>query len=150
MAVDQFRDRISEIPMLQTLPSDLRLRLGDIIVGVCSERTVEVGGVVYEKGTEDENTGAIVIKGALEVHADPDHVFQISAPNIVGEMQQLNEFGQRTASVSVTEEAVLLDFSWHDFVRALMDHAAITKSDRTKVREVFAELAGDRLKELTE
>lgn len=150
MTVYQFRDRISEMPMLQTLPSELRLRLSDILVGVSSERTLEVGGVVYEKGKEDENTGAIVVQGALEVHSDPDHVYQISAPNIVGEMQQLNEFGQRTATVSVKEKAVLLDFSWHDFVRALMEHAVITKSERAQVKEVFTEFAGDRLKELTD
>lgn len=150
MAVDQFRDRISEIPILQTLPSDLRLRLSDIFIGVSSERTLEAGGVVYEKDMEDENTGAIVIEGSLEVHADHDHIFQITAPNIVGEMQQLNEFGQRTATVSATEKAVLLDFSWNDFVRALMEHAAITKDERSKVRDVFAGLAGDRFKELSE
>lgn len=150
MTVAQYRDRISEIPVFQSLPSDLRLRLSDVFVGVSSARTLEVGGVLYEKGMEDENTGAIVVQGALEVHADPDHVFQISAPNLVGEMQQLNEFGQRTATVSVTENAVLLDFSWHDFVRALMEHAVITDSERAQVKELFTEFAGDRLKELTD
>ena len=150
MAVDRFRDRISEIPVFQMLPSDLRLRLSDILVGVSSERNLEVGGVVYEKGTEDENTGAILIEGALEVRGEPGQTFQVSAPNIVGEMQQLNEFGQRTATVSVTEEAVLLDFSWHDFVRALKEHAVITESERAQVKEAFKAYAGDRLKELTD
>jgi len=148
MTVNEFRDRISEIPVFQTLPSSLRLRLSDVLVGISSERTLEAGGVLYEKGTEDENTGAIVVQGALEVHTDPDHVFQISAPNIVGEMQQLNEFGQRTATVLATEKAILLDFSWHDFVRALTENVIITDSERAQVKALFKEFAGDRLKEL--
>lgn len=150
MAVDQFRDRVSEIPMLQTLASNVRGRVSDILVDISSERTLEVGGIVYEKGSEDENTGAILIEGALEVRGDPDHTFQVSAPDIVGEMQQLNEFGQRTAKVSVTEKAVLLEFFWHDFVRALKEHAVITQDERAKIKEAFRACAGDRLKELTE
>ena len=150
MAVDHFRDRVSEMPVLQALPSDLRRRLGEILVDISSERTLEAGDVVYEKGSEDENTGAILIKGAFEILGDPDHKFQVSAPNIVGEMQQLNQFGQRTATVSVTEKAVLLEFSWHDFVQTLSDHAVITQDDRAKIKEAFTACAGDRLRELTE
>ena len=149
MAVDPFRDRIFEIPMLQVLPADLRRRLCDILVDISSERTVEAGGVVYEKGSEDENTGAVLVEGALEVRGDPDHNFQVSAPDIVGEMQQLNVYGQRTATVSVTKKAVLLEFSWSEFVRTLSERAAITQRDRAKIKEVFTRCAGDRLKELT-
>ena len=149
MAVDQFRDRVIEIPMLQALSLELRRRLSDILVDISSERTVEAGGVVYEKGSEDENTGAILIEGALEARGDPDHKFRVSAPNIVGEMQQLNEFGQRTATVSVIKKAVLLEFSWNDFVRTLSEHAVITQDERAKIKEAFKECAGDRLKELT-
>ena len=149
MTIDQFRDRVSEIPMFHSLPSDLRRRLRDIFVDISSERTLEAGDVVYEKGSEDENTGAILIEGTLEVRGDPDHKFQVSAPNIVGEMQQLNEFGQRTATVSVTEKAVLLEFSWDDFVRTLSEHAVITQDERAKIKKAFTACAGDRLKELT-
>ena len=149
MAVDQFRGRIFEVPMLQVLPPDLRRRLCDILVDISSERTVEAGDVVYDKGSEDENTGAVLVEGALAVRGDPDHNFQVSAPDIVGEMQQLNEYGQRTATVSVTKKAVLLEFSWSEFVRTLSERAAITQRDRAKVKEVFMECAGERLKELT-
>lgn len=149
MAVDQYRDRIFEIPMLQVLPSALRRWLCDILVGISSERTAEAGDVVYEKGSEDENTGAILIEGAVEVRGDPSHTFQVTAPNIIGEMQQLDEYGQRTATVTVTEKAVLLEFSWGDFVRTLSERAVISQRDRAKIKEVFTACAGDRLKELT-
>lgn len=148
MTADRYRGRIAEIPMIHALDAPLRRRVCDVLSGLASESKLKPGDVVYEKGSEDENTGAMLIEGVLVVQGDTDHMFEVTAPNLVGEMQQLNKYGQRTATVSAKSDALLLEFSWHLFVKTLLEDATITRSDRATIKETFSGYAGDRLKEL--
>ncbi len=148
MAVNRYRDRIAEIPMIHALDAPLRKRVCDVLVDLATGSELEAGDVIYKKGSEDDNTGAILIEGVLMVRGDPDHEFEVTAPNLVGEMQQLNEYGQRTATVSAKTDALVLEFSWHNFVKTLLEDAIITQSDRATIKEMFTDYAGNRLKEL--
>ena len=149
MAADDYRKRLTEIPMFQSLGSALRVRLCDILSIVSDVSTLEPGDVLYERDSEDANTGAILLEGQLEVHGDADHELEIYAPDLVGGMQQCNEYGQRTATVSAKTRVVVLRFSWHDFVKSMVERPDISAADQAAVRDMLASIAGDRLNELT-
>lgn len=148
MTADGYRDRIARIPMIHALDAPVRERVCDVLSGLATESKLKPGDVVYKKGSEDDNTGAMLLEGVLVVRGDSAHVFEVTAPNLVGEMQQLNKYGQRTATVSAKSDTLLLEFSWHSFVKTLLEDPTITQSDRATIKETFSGYAGDRLKEL--
>lgn len=148
MTVDRYKDRIAEVPMIHALDAPVRERVCDVLFDLATESELKPGDVMYEKGSEDDNTGAILIEGVLVVRSDSDHEFEVTSPNLVGEMQQLNEYGQRTATVSAKTDSLVLEFSWHHFVERLLEDAIITQSDRATIKETFVGYAGNRLKEL--
>lgn len=150
MSESNRREKISVVPMFQTLELPLRQELSDILIEVSTERVMESGDVLYERDDEEGNTGAILVEGLLEIRGDDDHLLEVSAPDLVGEIQQFNEFGQRTATVTAKTEAVVLEFPWHEFVLRLNERATISDTDRTEVKKVLATFAGERLKELTD
>lgn len=150
MSESDRREKISVVPMFQSLELPLRQELSDILIEVSTERVMESGDVLYERDDEEGNTGAILVEGLLEIRGDDDHLIEVSAPDLVGEIQQFNEFGQRTATVTAKTEAVVLEFPWHEFVSRLNERATISDTDRTEVKKVLATFAGERLKELTD
>ena len=150
MTVDHYRNVVGKIPMLQGLGTPLRERLSDILVDIATERLVEAGDVLYEKDAEDENTGSILLDGILEVTRDSGDKIEVTAPDLVGEMLQLNDYGRRTATVSAKTKSVMLEFSWHEFIQSLTSNVIITDNDRIAIKEALTKVAGTRLKELME
>ncbi len=148
MTIAQYRDRIAEIPMVHALDAPVRERVSEVLFALSTASMLKPGDVVYKKGSEDNNTGAVLLEGELVVRGDNDHVFEVTAPNLIGEMLQLNKYGQRTATVSAKGDAVLLEFPWHNFVKTLLEDTTITQSDRATIKETFSAYAGNRLKAL--
>jgi len=150
MGAEEYRDQVADIPLFESLSAALRERLCDILVNISEVTELSAGDILYEKDAEDDNTGAVLIKGALTVAGGVGTEFEVEPPNVVGEMQQFNEYGQRTATVSARSDSIVLQFSWHDFVKATAERPDISTEDRVAVHDTLAHLAGDRLKELSE
>ncbi len=66
---------------------------------------------------------------------------------MVGEMQQFNKYGTRTATVCARESATVLEFKWHDFVARVQDRPDINHADHTLIRSAFTKFAGHRFKQ---
>ena len=150
MSENNYRERISVIPMFQSLELPLRQELSEVLMDVSVARILESGDTLYKREDEEGNTGAILIEGLLEVVGDHDVRLEVSAPDLVGEIQQFDEFGQRTATVTANEKAIVLEFPWHEFVSRLNERVTISDAERNQVKNVLATFAGDRLKELSD
>lgn len=148
MVVDHYRNVVGKIPALQDLGTLVRDRVSDILVDIATERTFEAGEVLYEKDSEDENTGAILLDGILEVTRNSGDKIEVPAPDLMGEMQQFTDYGKRTATVTAKTQAVTLVFLWHDFVKALMNNPTISQTERTAIKKAFTGIAAIRLKQL--
>ena len=144
----QYEDMVSQIAMLQELDAATRGLVCQILLSSTKAYTLAKGEVLYEMGAEDENTGAILVKGAMKVEVENDESIRVRAPELLGEMQQLSESGQRTATVSATEESVVLEFAWHDFVYMINGDPGLTEEQQIAVRDMLMKVSGAREAEL--
>ncbi|MCH7960420.1 MAG: Crp/Fnr family transcriptional regulator [Candidatus Hydrogenedentes bacterium] len=144
----QYEDMVSQIAMLQELDAAMRGLVCQILLSSTKAYTLAKGEVLYELGAEDENTGAILVKGAMKIDVEKGSSIRVRAPELLGEMQQLSESGQRTATVSATEESVVLEFAWHDFVYMVNGDPGLTEEQQTAVKDMLVKFAGARAVEL--
>lgn len=72
----------------------------------------------------------------------------MKAPELFGEMRQMNEKGQRVATVCANEPSTILRFSWHNFIGVLLKISSISPEQRKELRRALNEIGNDRLQEL--
>ncbi len=140
---------IAEVPLLGKLHPELRKKLADILADIGTARILEAGETLYEKGAEDPITGAVVVEGTLEALPDGGEPIEVSAPELVGEMQQFDPYGRRTATLKAKERAAVLEFPWHDFVARILEHPGISQDDQASIKSAFESYVGDRLNQLS-
>lgn len=148
MESSAYLKQILEIPILQALPEELRESVAKVFLETSLETVLVEGEVLYSKGAEDANTGALLVSGSVRVDGGGDSTITVGAPELLGEMQQYDSAGQRAATVTATEESVVLEFAWHDFIVLAMD--TLNKGEQVKLREAISEHVGIRLKELSD
>jgi len=141
-----YKDKIESVPLIASLPPPVRKHLADILSDIGSVRVLKKGEQLYAEGAADDNTGAIVIDGALTVAFGTHTPVFVQAPELVGEMQQFNKYGTRTATVCAKDPTTVLEFAWHDFVARVQDRPEIGHADQLLIRTAFTKFAGDRFK----
>ncbi len=140
--------KIIDIPVFNAMNTGLRARLAEILTSISEPRILKKGETLYKKGAEDANTGAILIDGTLTVLSDGGTKLNVVAPDMLGEMQQFDTFGQRTATVKAESPATVLEFSWHDFIARVRDTPAITHDDQLALKTALESYANRRLHQL--
>lgn len=148
MDLREFLRDLREIPMIHDLSEEVADRVCMIFVHVCKGGLMSKGEVLYEKGTTGENTGAILAKGAVEIDSGEGKLIRRRAPELFGEMRQFDSDNRRTATVTIAEESVVFEFSWHAFI-AMALHV-LTSNEQLELKNVLSNYAGSRLEELTE
>lgn len=116
MTLSEYRKKLLLLPFIAELPEPLRARVAMCLMWIGQPAQFAVGDAIFVQGEEDENIGCVLLQGEVEVLRDSLEAIRVPAPNLLGEMQQLEPTAQRTATVQVTIEAQTLLFSWHDFV----------------------------------
>lgn len=144
----QYHDVVSGIPMLKDLDDKTRHAVCDILLAATKAYTLEEGDTLYEKGAVDENTGAVLVEGSMAVEPASGNPIRVEAPELLGEMQQMSETGQRTATVTAKTKSVVLEFSWHDFVYVVNIDETLSKDQRKAVGDMLVKHAGARREEL--
>jgi hypothetical protein len=144
--MSSYKVKIVQVPLLGPLSPPLRGHVADIFLGISNARVLRKGEQLYAEGAEDLNTGAILVDGSLLVAAGAHEPVTVTAPEILGEMQQYNAYGTRTATVCAKDGATVLEFSWHDFVARVKDRPGISHSDQDHIRDAFEKVAGHRFK----
>ena len=143
-----YKDKITQVPVFTTFAMPLRDHIAEILVNISKPRVLKKGERLYAEGAIDDNTGAILVDGGLLVSYGREHetTVLLQAPEMVGEMQQFNKYGTRTATVSAGMTATVLEFAWHDLVSRIQDRPDINHADHTLIRDAFKKFAGDRFK----
>lgn len=144
----KYHDAVNRIPMLKDLDQQTRDAVCDVLLASTKAYTLDEGDVLYEKGAEDEHTGAILVEGTMWVSPNSKDRLEVKAPQLLGEMQQLSETGQRTATVTAKEKSVVLEFSWHDFVYVVSSNGTLSPEQQIAVKNVLVKHAGARKEEL--
>ncbi len=142
-----YKDKISQVPVFAAFATPLRDHLTDILMDISNTRVLKKGEQLYAEGAIDDNTGALLVDGGLIVAFGTKTPVFLEAPNMVGEMQQFNKYGTRTATVCARASATVLEFAWHDFVARIQDRPDINHADHATIRDAFTKFAGDRFKQ---
>ena len=142
MTLSEYRGRLLNVPFINDLPGPLRERVAMCLFWIGQPAQFAVGDTIFVQGNEDENTGCALLLGEVEVLRDSQAPVRVPAPDLVGEMQQLEPTAQRTATVQVTLEAQTLLFSWHDFVACL--GMVLTPNEQVVLRDVIRASATHR------
>jgi CRP-like cAMP-binding protein len=140
--------KISDVPVFNAMNTGLRARLAEIISSIGEPRVLKKDEVLYAKGAEDENTGAVLVDGALTVSSDDGPLLTVTAPDLLGEMLQFDSYGQRTATVTAAGPATVLEFRWHDFIARVRDTPAITHEDQALLKRSLESYASKRMHQL--
>lgn len=140
--------KIESVPLLKGLSAGLRTSIATILGAISEECTLAKGETLYREGEDGDNTGVVLVHGSVEVtHGDSEPVI-VTAPDLLGEMQQLNETGQRVATVRVHDPATVLKFSWHNLVGLVMTSGRIPVDQQQELRNAMNETGMHRVQEL--
>lgn len=147
-ALADYEDKLRQTPFVKGLPERVADQIVAILKQIAPGREVESGEVLFRKGKEDENVGILLLDGSVDIDMGDNAPMREEAPELFGEMLQLDEKKRRTATVRVVEKAVVFEFSWHNFVTMALH--ALGYEDQLRLREVLTAQAGVRFKELAE
>jgi len=142
MDIIEYRQRLLDLPVIAALPGAMRDRVAMCLLWVGRPAQFGVGDTIYVQGQEDENTGCALLDGEVEVLRDHQDAVRVSAPELLGEMQQLEPTAQRTATVQVTADAHALLFAWHDFVG--FSGMVLTTEEQLTLRDAIRDAAALR------
>lgn len=142
MGTDEQLQRILAIPLLAGLPQAIRERVGRVLLEVSSPATLYAGENVFVEGDEDEHTGCVLLSGEVEVLRGNEEPVRCPAPDLFGEMQQLEATAQRTATVQATYPSEIRIFNWNDFLAAA--GAVLTQEEQIQLRDALKAAAAQR------
>lgn len=142
-------EQVCRIPMLDSLSDSSRKAVASVLLQTARETTLTKGDVLYRGGDDSDNTGTLLVKGSMTVERDGKSI-TVKAPEILGEMQQLNKTGQRVATVTAKEESIVLEFGWHDFVYTAVTMNALTETQQRQFKKALSDFVGRRLKQLSD
>ena len=140
--------KIADVPVFNAMNTGLRARLAEILSSISQPRILKKGEVLYAQGAEDKNTGVVLVDGALDVGNNEGQQLTVTAPDLLGEMLQFDTYGQRTATVTATGPATVLEFNWHDFIARVRETPTISKDDQLALKNALSSYASHRMHQL--
>jgi CRP-like cAMP-binding protein len=139
---------VPEIPMLQRLSDGTRKAVAMLMLQISKAYELSPGEVLYERGQEDENTGALLVRGTMRVRRRGGEPIFLEAPEILGEIRQFMKSGIRTATVEAENNVTVLEFSWTDFNYMATELGALKPAQIQEFKAVLKAWAKERLAEI--
>ncbi len=140
--------KIASVPLIKDLSPVLQDAVVQILDSISEELMLNKGETLYHECEEGDNTGVLLISGSVNIsHGNTDPKI-VKAPELFGEMRQMNHKGQRVATICANEGSTILRFSWHNFIGVLMKISSITKEQRVELRRALNQIGNTRLQEL--
>ncbi len=142
MNISEYRKRLLSVPMVSELPDTLRERVCMIFLWIGQPVHFTEGESIFIQGDEDENVGCVLVEGEVDVIRAHEESRPVFAPELLGEMQQLEATAQRTATVQSVSDTETLLFSWHDFVG--YSGILLTPEEQIVLRDIVRDTAARR------
>ncbi len=120
---DAKTDRLKSIPLFASADA----KALEHLASAADEVTVAPGTVLIKEGHR-HNEGYVIISGSLRVEVGGEHVADIPAGELVGELALFGTANAASASVSAGTEAELLVIPYNRFDQILDDNPALTKA----------------------
>lgn len=144
----EYEATVPEIPMLQRLSEGTRKAVSMLLLQISKAYELSPGEVLYERGQEDENTGALLVRGTMRVRRRGGEPIFVEAPEILGEIRHLLKSGERSATVVAENDVTVLEFSWPDFDYMATKLEGLTPAQFQEFQAVLRQWAKERLAQL--
>lgn len=109
------RQTIVGMAALSPLNPSLRARVASIFLEISSPKRVAPNTTLFRAGETSNDVGIVLLEGELNIEKQGNPSVTAYAPDLIGEMAQLNPMRQRTATVSAATELKVLTFGWNKF-----------------------------------
>ena len=141
MSIDlaKIRNSIGSLSLTRQLPESMRQRFVISMLGVGDAAQGHEGDVLFTENDKSDELAYILITGEVEVQKSGMPSQEVSAPDLFGEIQQLNPEGVRTATLRVKDNAVLLRFSWNAFFALAL--TMFSEQEMATLRRALEDLA---------
>ncbi len=106
---------VASLPLFDAMSPALRNRVAAALSAVSQEVSFAQGEALIEEGTLSGTAGYVLLDGRVEVTRAGMEAVTVPAPALLGEMQQFNPLGQRSATVRATGPVHALRFPWQAF-----------------------------------
>jgi CRP-like cAMP-binding protein len=103
---------LGSLSLFQSVKEDTRTRLAELFLRVGEAVMVSPGDALLHQGDLGGETGFILLRGEVSVEPMDAAPTTISAPALLGEIQQFNPRAQRTATVRASGPVEALKFAW--------------------------------------
>jgi len=144
MNLQGVRNRICKTPVFEALSPRMMDRVGMTLLWKGEIVKFSPGQALFVEGDERDTSGCILIEGDVTITREGADPVTCSAPELFGEMHQLEETAQRTATVWAATDALVLRFDWHEFVSSI--GLLLTQSEQLQLKDAFLQLAQQRRK----
>ncbi len=139
MDKNQARHAIVSMSALGPLNTGLRSKVADILMEIGKPLRVAATRTLFKAGDASDDHGYLLIEGELTIEKEGNPGLTAFAPDLIGEMAQLNPTRQRTATVTAATDLLVIRFTWGDFMRAAT--AKLTEADLTQFTAAMQEHA---------
>ncbi len=120
---DAKMDRLKAIPLFAKADE----KALEHLASAADEVTVAAGTVLIKEGHR-HHEGYVIISGSVRVHVGDQHVADIPAGELVGELALFGATALASASVSAATETAVLVIPYNRFDQILDDNPSLTKA----------------------
>mgnify|MGYP002624130328 CR=1 FL=1 len=118
MNEDKVRQEIMRMRVLAPLNGGLRTKIANLLIAKGVPQKVAVNAVLFRAGDPSDDQGIVLLDGEINVEKEGNPGITAYAPDIIGEMAQMNPTRQRTATVTTQTEIKVLRFKWPALMKA--------------------------------
>lgn len=112
------RERILAMPVLAPLGPALREKIADVFLTMGAPERIPANTTLFTRGDASDGRGIVLLDGEVSVLKEGNPEVVALAPDLLGEMAQLNPTKQRTATVNAATDLVVMRFKWPTFTKA--------------------------------
>ena len=139
------RQIVSGMAALSPLNASLRARVASIFLEISAPKRVAPDTTLFHAGDASNGMGVVLLEGELTIDKQENPSVTAYAPDLIGEMAQLNPTRQRTATVIAATELKVLTFTWQKF-----SEVAMTKLSEAELKSVTEALKAHAWRHFTE
>ncbi len=112
MNAEDPKGRMSTLELVEETPKEAKDKVLQLFLDVGAQERFLDGQMLIRQDGLGGDTGFILTDGTVHIEAGTADPIPVHAPALLGEMHQLNPYGQRTASVTARGTVAALNFSW--------------------------------------
>jgi len=139
--------QIEQIPAWRRMSQPMRFITAQILEFIGTEQMVSDGQTLFSEGDDRDVSGAVILDGLASVSVNDQTIRTVNSPDILGEMQQLSDTHQRSATVVASGDIRIIRFRWHDFIKQIQNRDDLDDAQKMEIKRAIASVAGERLNE---